>query len=141
MKARDTDHNDLLSKLFEIHHAKPEEFGFDDVVSMAATNVNAGSDTTAVSFRAIMYYLLKRPQYKQKLVEEVDRYFETAEKQEVCTFAVANSMPFLQAVMYEALRLHPGVGQTLPRVVPRQGLKCGEFFVPSDVSGNLHVQH
>lgn len=131
-KARGSDHKDLLDKLFEIHDAKPEQFEAADVVSMAATNVVAGSDTTATALKAIIYYLLKNPEYKQRLVDEVDSFFAPADEA-ICQFDVANRMPYLQAVMYEAMRLHPVVGQTLPRVVPHEGLQCGSHFIPAQV--------
>lgn len=136
--AGETNNNkDIYQRLVDVHTAKPEQFGLDDVVSMSATNVFAGSDTTAVSLRAMMYFLLKHPECKAKLVKEVDSFFEsssTGDGSEVVTFSAANNMPYLQAVMYEALRLHPVVGQTLPRVAPQEGLQAGNHFIPQGVS-------
>lgn len=125
---------DIYQRLLEIHHAKPDQFGLDDVVSMAATNVFAGSDTTAVSLRAIIYFLLKYPECKRRLVEEVDEVFGSTESlDDIVPFDISMKMPYLQAVIYEALRLHPVVGQTLPRVVPRDGLQSGKYFIPQGV--------
>jgi cytochrome P450 len=41
----------------------------------------------------------------------------------IVTFAEANRMPYLQACMKEAMRLHPAVGQLLERVVPAEGFE------------------
>lgn len=130
-------HSDILSKFFEIHEAKPDEFEEADVVSMAATNVVAGSDTTALALRAMFYYLLKDPTSSlKKLIEEVDSFYDNAFPGGIFPFDVVNRMPYLQACMYEALRLHPAIGQTLPRVVPTEGLSYGKYFVPRGVSTN-----
>jgi cytochrome P450 len=32
---------------------------------MAASNIMAGSDTTAISMRAVIYHLLRNPEYKR----------------------------------------------------------------------------
>ncbi|KAJ5521678.1 hypothetical protein N7527_005793 [Penicillium freii] len=39
--------------------------------TMAISNINAGSDTTAISLRAILYYTLKNPQASAKLQQEL----------------------------------------------------------------------
>ena len=52
-EGRITKHKDFVSRLFEIHSVKSNDFSVDDVVSMASSNVVAGSDTTAVSMRAM----------------------------------------------------------------------------------------
>jgi len=71
---------------------------------MATSNIFAGSDTTAISTRAIIYYLLKNPIAKQKLVDEVDDRKRQGRLSDPVKLAEADSMPYLQAVMYEALR-------------------------------------
>ena len=74
------------------------------VNSMATSNIFAGSDTTAISTRAIIYYLLKNPDAKQKLIDEIDNLKRHGKISDPVKLAEADSMPYLQAVMYEALR-------------------------------------
>jgi cytochrome P450 len=62
---RGSDHQDILSKLFDIQREKPKEFSETDVTSMAASNMMADSDTRAISLRAVIYHLLKNPEYKE----------------------------------------------------------------------------
>lgn len=138
-------HDDLMAKLEEVHKHKSDEFSSDDIISMAATNVFAGSDTTAVSMRAIFDYVLRDPQCRKTLVDEIDKaYSENLDngttKYQVLSFDQANRMPYLQAVMYEAMRLHPVVGQTLPRVVPPEGLQYGDLVIPGGVSTMSNAQ-
>ncbi|EXA29866.1 pisatin demethylase [Fusarium oxysporum f. sp. pisi HDV247] len=88
-------------------------------------NIGAGSDTTANALSSILYYLYTNPRTLQCLREELDRYV----KVDPLSFQKSQSMSYLQAVIKEALRLHPGVGTQLTRVVPKGGLVIeGQFF-------------
>ncbi|KAF5517410.1 Cytochrome P450 monooxygenase gsfF [Colletotrichum aenigma] len=140
---RGSDHQDILGKLLAVHHDKPDQFDNSDLVSMATSNIFAGSDTTAISIRAIIYYMLKYPEAKRKLVEEVDTLWQQGKLSDPVTVAESEKMPYLQAAMYEALRLHPAVGMTLPRVVPKGGYEIDGRFMPagSVVGVNPWVVH
>lgn len=132
-KDRGSDHPDILGKLFKVQKEKPLEFSVADVTSMAASNISAGSDTTAISLRAIVYYLLKNPKCKKKLLDEIDSLARDGLISNIATLEQSKNMPYLQAVMYEALRLHPAVGMDLPRVTPASGIVIEEHFIPEGV--------
>jgi cytochrome P450 len=107
----------------EVQEAKPREFDDDDVLSMALSNIFAGSDTTAISIGAALYYLCKNPRCMQELRREIDRKRSELELETSrgLTYDAGFSMPYLQACTYEALRMHPAVGMSLPGVVPPNG--------------------
>lgn len=130
-KDRGTDRKDILSKLFAVQKEKPSEFDDNTVVSMATSNNFAGPDTTAISTRAIIYYLLKNPQYKRRLADEIDDLRRQGKLSDPVKLEEADSMPCLQAIIYEALRLHPAVGMSLPRVVPAGGCEIGGRHIPA----------
>jgi cytochrome P450 len=136
---RGSDRKDILSKL---HAAQKEKAELDDnaVISMATSNIFAGSDTTAISTRAIIYYLLKNPQYKQRLIEEIDDFRRQGKLSDPVKLSEADSMPYLQAVMYEALRCHPAVGMSLPRVTPAGGATIADTFIPAGVCSMLSLE-
>lgn len=115
---------------------KPE---LDDlaVTSMATSNIFARSDTTAVSIRAILYYLLKYPEYEMRLVEEIDERRKLGKLSDVAKLEEAKEMPYLQAVMYEALRMHPAVGMSLLRVTPHGGIEIDGRFIPEGVRSSI----
>jgi cytochrome P450 len=129
-KQRGGDQKDLLSKLFEVQKEKPE-YDYMGVVSMATSNIFAGSDTTAISTRAIIYHLLKNPDCRRKLVEEIDQRRREGTLSDPVQLAEADQMPYLQACMWEALRLHPAVGMSLPRVVPPGGTEIDGTTIPA----------
>jgi cytochrome P450 len=124
-------YHDLLSRLFEVNKEKPNEMNDNAVLSMATSNVFAGSDTTAISLRSIRYYLLKNPQCKKKFISEIDERKKGGKLSDPVKLEEANEMPYLQACMYEALRLHPAVGMSLPRVVPADGIEIDGKFLPA----------
>ncbi|KAI9662210.1 MAG: hypothetical protein M1821_008376 [Bathelium mastoideum] len=108
-------HHDFLSDMLEI-----ESQDMTRVISWLMTNVAAGSDTTAIQLRAAIYYTLKSPLVYKKLQAELDAanlslppsYQEAKEK-----------LPYLDAIVRESMRLHPGVGLPLERIVPTGGIK------------------
>ena len=109
---------------------------------MASSNIFAGSDSTSVSISAFLYHVLRNPECKRKLIEEVDASAKANNISHGTVFdlEVINNMPYLQACMYEALRCHPAVGVSLGRVVPPAGLKIGEQYIPGGVSRSLRTR-
>jgi cytochrome P450 len=103
-RSRGSDRQDMLSKFFAINKEKPDEMDDAAVTSMTTSNIFAGSDTTAISIRAIMYYLLKNPKCKNKVMEEIDVRRKQGQLSDPVKLSEAENMPYLQAVMYEALR-------------------------------------
>lgn len=130
-KDRGSDHQDILGKLLHVHDEKPDQLDMTAVQSMVTSNIFAGSDTTATSMRAVIYYLLRNPQCKQKLVEEIDSARKAGRCSDLIQLKEAEQMPYLQAVLYEALRLHPAVGMSLPRVVPEGGFEVDGQSIPA----------
>lgn len=129
-KERGSDRKDILSKLLATHKEKPNELDDNAVTSMATSNIFAGSDTTAISTRAIIYYVLKNPDVKRMLLDEIDERRKAGKLSDPVALSEADSMPYLQAVMYEALRLHPAVGMSLPRTTPKGGATIAGKYLP-----------
>jgi len=55
------------------------------------------SDTTAISLRSIIYYLLKNPESKEKLIKEIDGQRQTGNLSDPVKLEEANDMPYQQA--------------------------------------------
>ncbi|KAI1615456.1 putative P450 monooxygenase [Exophiala viscosa] len=101
-----------------------------ELLGHAASNVFAGSDTTAISLRAMFYYLLKNPRTYSTLVDEILSFDARGELSEYITYNEAQRMPYFQACMREALRMHPAVGLLLERIVPPEGATISGAFLP-----------
>jgi hypothetical protein len=135
-KERASDRQGILARLFEVQKEKPE---LDDlaVTSMATSNIFAGSDTAAVSIRAILYYRLKYPEYKMRLMEEINERCKQGKLSDVAKLKEAKEMPYLQAVMFAALRMHPAVRMSLLRVTPHGGIEIDGRFIPEGVLSSI----
>jgi cytochrome P450 len=95
--------------------------------------VGAGADTIAITFKAVLYHVLKSPAVLSELLSELDHAalsFPVAYEQ-------ASQLKYLEAVVRESLRIHPPVGQIIQRVVPDTGLTLpnGQFIPPGIVVG------
>ncbi|KAI5262798.1 cytochrome P450 family protein [Aureobasidium subglaciale] len=130
-KIRGTDRNDFLEKFFRLQREKPDQVTDVAVISMAAANITAGSDTSAISLRAIIYHLLLHPEYLDLLRQEVDTARREHRLSDPVTMEEAEKMPFLQACIMEGLRIHPSIGGLLPRTVPLGGCVIAGTFIPA----------
>ncbi|KAF2737912.1 cytochrome P450 [Polyplosphaeria fusca] len=129
--------DDFLAKMFQKHYEDPEGFTKERIFMTCLTNIGAGSDTTSISLSAIFWYMLKSPKTFERLRAEVDGVKKTI------TYQIALEMPYLQAVIKEALRMHPATGLPLGRVVPKGGaMIAGKYLSEGCVVGvNTWVAH
>ena len=125
------DRRDMLSRFLDAQRAQPQFLDNLRVLSYATSNVNAGANTTAITLRAAIYYLLKNASTMKKLEDEILATASDGPRSSPCVpWAATQKMPYLDAVIKEALRIHPAVGMILERVVPEEGLKVYGTFIP-----------
>ncbi|KAL4967564.1 cytochrome P450 [Aspergillus stella-maris] len=133
----------FLEKMILARDKDPEKVTDYHVFMMGLSNVIAGSDTTAISLSSIMYHLIHNPCVLQKLRAELDEFTAQGKVSEPLTFKESQEMPYFQAVMKEALRMHSATGLPLWRDVPAGGAEIsGHFFPEGTVVGvNSWVSH
>ncbi|KAK3939350.1 pisatin demethylase [Diplogelasinospora grovesii] len=90
----------------------------DELRSEALEQVLAGSDTTASALRGAMLYLMTHPRVCDKLQAEID---SRVPGDGIASASLTREMPYLQAVIREALRVWPPVVNIFPRDVPPGG--------------------
>jgi len=123
-----TDRRDLLGKLQEGKDDEGKPMGREELTAEALTELIAGSDTTSNSSCAITYYLAHTPHAQARLQQELDEALGS-EDDPVTSFQSTKSLPYLEAVINESLRMHATSGIGLPRLVPEGGLTvCGKTF-------------
>jgi len=67
----------------------------------------------------------------QKLRAEIGEMAEKGQISDPVTFEESKTMPYLNAVINEAQRMHAPTGFPLWRVVPASGARlCGQYFPP-----------
>ncbi|OCT47226.1 Pisatin demethylase [Cladophialophora carrionii] len=122
--------HDTLSKLIDIAHDEKNDFHILDATTEIWAIIWAGSDTTSIALTAIFYFLHKHPHTLAKLRAEVDDAFATGALKYPVRFNDAVKLPYLHAVVLEAMRVHPSLGTGLPRVVPHPGVEISGRFFP-----------
>lgn len=90
----------------------------------------AGADTTSIALTSTFYYLMRHPAAYDKLTAEIDTALADGNLTLPVSYKDAIKLPYLKACINESLRLHPGVGLTLPRVVPTGGQTISGFYFP-----------
>ncbi|OQU96270.1 hypothetical protein CLAIMM_02377 [Cladophialophora immunda] len=121
---------DFLSRCFEAQEKYPD-LVTDRIIRMYnIDNVLAGSDTTSISLRAIFYYLMKAPASMARVLAEIDTADAAGRLSEFVTWKESSALPYLQACIKEALRMHPAVGLLLERHVPKGGITLAGHFLP-----------
>ena len=75
---------------------------------------------------------MKNPTAMKKLLSEIDEAETRGDVGELVSWRVAKEMPYLEAVIKEALRMHPAVGQLLERHVPKGGVTLEGYFIPEN---------
>ncbi|KAF5507897.1 Cytochrome P450 monooxygenase lolP1 [Colletotrichum aenigma] len=91
----------------------------------------AGSDTAAKAIKWTMQYLLSNPSNFKSLEEEVMTAISNGTVSEPITNIEALKLPFLQAVIYESLRVHPPfTGLLMKQVGPEGDVHQGTFLPP-----------
>jgi cytochrome P450 len=131
--AKESKKPDLLSKFVQAKYDRPEFMNDSLIMTMAVSMAFAGSETTAISLSSVFYYLLKNPRCMEEVYRELDTkaregFFGDYENGLV-TWTESQNLPYLDACIKEAFRLHPAPGLTLERIVPPQGADIAGHFI------------
>ncbi|CAG7950810.1 unnamed protein product [Penicillium olsonii] len=139
----DTKTEDFVEKMMMARAKDPEKVTDYHLFIMGQSNVMAGSDTTAISLSTIMWHLLQYPETLRKLREELDELTAQGRCGASPSFKETQEMPYFQAVMKEALRMHAATGLPMWRTVPEGGAEIhGRFMPEGTVIGiNTWVAH
>lgn len=90
----------------------------------------AGSDTTASALRSTLLRLVTSPRVYRRLKDTVGQAVAGGRASSPITNDEARRLPYVQAVVYEGLRMRPPVPLHFPKVVPPEGDTVGGRFVP-----------
>jgi cytochrome P450 len=132
--------SDLLSMFLKAKKDRPDFMTGNRVLTMAVSMAFAGSETTAISLAAVFYYLLRHPSCYHKLNQELDQAEQDGKilprPDGLVTWTESQNLPYLDACIKEAFRMHPAAGLPLERVTPPQGIEiCGEHIPGGTIVG------
>lgn len=85
-------------------------------------------DTTSTTLTFLFWELAKHQNWQEALRNELRQHTDGSP-----TFRQVQDLPILDAVINEALRLHPAAPASLPRETPAGGRILNGFFIPEKV--------
>lgn len=111
----------LFTKLFNAGENGLTDF---EIRLEAGGYITAGSDTAAITLTYLVWAVCKLREVQEKLVAEV------ASLPEDFTDKDLKSLPYLDRVINEALRMYAAVPGALPRAVPQEGALLAGYHLP-----------
>jgi cytochrome P450 len=94
------------------------------------------SDTVSITMTGILFYLMCHPEYQVKLLQE----FISAEKDHgILNTTQLASLPLLNGIINETLRLHYPGPSGFPRITPPEGLRIGDTFIPGGINVKVPI--
>lgn len=135
-----------------------KEAGGDDaldlgshVASEVLDHLAAGFDTSGITLTYVVHELCRHPQVQARLQRELRSLSPpiiSSSSPSLPDGKTVDALPFLHAVIWETLRLHPAIPGPQPRVSPPRGCHLGSednmYYVPGGVrvsasAGLLHL--
>jgi len=134
---------DMLQRLLEVSEKDDSKISLSEIIALTTTNLIAGSDSTAIALRAILYFLCRHANVYAKLQKEVDDAFNSGAISSPVRYSESAKLEYLNAVVTEALRAHAATGFVLEREVPEGGVTISGTFIPAGtiVGINSWVMH
>lgn len=124
---------DLLSMFLKAQADHPEFMTDERVLVMAVSMAFAGSETTAITLAAVFYYLLRNPSCYDKVMKELGEAVKDGRIEPrpsgLVTWSESQTLPYLDACIKEAFRMHPAAGLPLERVTPPQGIDIAGHWI------------
>jgi cytochrome P450 len=122
----DDRHGDFLDVLVELKSTG--KITRDNLTLVLFDMFTAGSDTMALTVEWAMAELLRNPSIMAKLRAEIKA--TVGGKKEAVDEDDVAGLPYLQAVVKEAMRLHPVAPVMLPHKAVEDGVEIGGYAVP-----------
>lgn len=124
---------DLFTNILRAKKEYGDLMPTEEIDSVAATLLAAGSETTATLLSGLTNYLLTHRDWLRKLTAEIRNEFNSVDDITIMRLA---RLPILQACVEEALRCYPPVPVVMARITPPGGtMICGHFIPEQTIVG------
>nr|AIF74907.1 CYP450 [Gentiana rigescens] len=112
-----------------------------EMVSLCTEFINAGTDTTTTALQWLMAHLVKHEAVQNKLYHDIVQIVGipppvNMKEMRVIEENELEQMPYLKAVVLEALRIHPPAELVLPHAVS-EGVELDGYLVPKKTVVNF----
>jgi cytochrome P450 len=131
---------DLLQKLLDGQAKHPGRLSDDDILGVVMSIMSAGADTTATTFVAILFHLMKYPKVLAKLRAEVDQGVTGGSISNPPSWKEVYQLPYLEAVVKETMRYWPPFAFGIDRIVPDPGAMIAGTMIPPGAEIGAQVE-
>lgn len=122
----DRDHPDFIYQI--LNNESKKSLSQMEIILNMAMFISAGTDTTATALTGWTYFVCTHPDVHRRLVGEVREAFVVDDD---IKWETARKLPYLEATIYEALRLFPPSAASQQRIVPPGGATIDGYYVPA----------
>lgn len=105
-------------------------FTFEELHSTASDLVFAGSETTATVLSGVVFKLLLNPDVHSRLIAEIRSTFATSDDINIASTTIG-SLPYLDAVLQEGLRIYHPAPLFAGRIAPSGGDTIAGIYLPA----------
>ncbi|KAL1716274.1 cytochrome P450 [Schizophyllum commune] len=120
---------DIMSLLIRANMKAEDPLDEDELVGQMSVLIFGATDTTSSALSRILYLLAKHPDVQDRLRQQIRAAKETYG---VLTYDELESLPLLDAILRETLRLYPPASQLLRKTVKDAILPFGKPVVGVD---------
>ncbi|GKT40309.1 averantin hydroxylase [Colletotrichum spaethianum] len=125
----DRDHPDFM--YYILNSESKKLLSETEIVLNMALFISAGTDTTATALTGWTYFICTHPDVYQRLVGEVRGALASHED---IRWDKVRHLRYLEATIYEALRLFPPSPASQQRIVPPGGATIDGYYVPAGMT-------
>ncbi|CAO3674069.1 unnamed protein product [Umbelopsis vinacea] len=132
--------NDILQILIDSQNAelKNDRLNNEDIVHENILFLIAGSETTSNTIGFAIIHLLEHPEVLTQLREELDDLYPRDSKA-LFSHDDLKSLPYLNAVINETMRIKPVAMGGLPRQTVQDYVIGGKYHIPKDTIISAHI--
>ncbi|KAJ1964982.1 hypothetical protein GGI12_001072 [Dipsacomyces acuminosporus] len=129
--------HDLLQSFIDAEDAESKiKMTSSQVTTETIISLLAGADTSSNTISWALHLLLLHPRHYKRCIDEVRSAFA---KDHLIRYDEAKErLPYLEACIYETLRVRPVAGN-LPRIVPRGGIVLQNYFIPEGFGVSVSI--
>ncbi|KAH8895911.1 cytochrome P450 [Thozetella sp. PMI_491] len=121
---------DLLQRFLDASEKHPDIVHPQTVSSLVFSTISAGADTTTAVATAMITHLVRNPDKLAKLRAELEEVRAAGRLSDPPKYAETSALPYLDAVMKEAMRVSPILPLVFERVVPPEGTVLAGKHIP-----------
>ncbi|KAJ6043515.1 cytochrome P450 [Penicillium canescens] len=141
-KTKSNNHRTIFTELLHSKFLQNEEKSLDLLQQEAASLTGAGIETTKTALAMATFHILDNPAIYQRLRAELRDAMPDPVGSPL-SLSQLEKLPYLHAVVQEALRLSFGISQRLVRIDPYSPIKYGKYVIPPGVPFSMtsYLQH